>query len=301
MGLDADGNCVPDVCPNIAGNQASVPNGMVVDANGDCITPPDPDLCSNIAGIQRQVPNGLTRLLDGRCVADLCSNIEGVQETVPDGFVRLHGECFRLPPPPPPTDNYQGQYPHVEPLGVMNTATETRNEPEDGFPDDPANFQIDFGKANLHLQCGRDNVSKKIVCPVWNGEFDFTYIGSPAFSWRVRDLSQGDQVDSARGETQFSWSRDHVQNGVTVRDVWTITKVQAELSVGGIVYPDATIQVVSHTTGGLQNKAQDGYVSLWVWKTADTAQPWDFHAEGAMQVDCQATNNCPDAPVIPNP
>jgi hypothetical protein len=301
MGLDADGNCVPDVCPNIAGNQASVPNGMVVDANGDCITPPDPDLCSNIAGIQRQVPNGLTRLLDGRCVADLCSNIEGVQETVPDGFVRLHGECFRLPPPPPPTDNYQGQYPHVEPLGVMNTATETRNEPEDGFPDDPANFQIDFGKANLHLQCGRDNVSKKIVCPDWNGEFDFTYIGSPAFSWRVRDLSQGDQVDSARGETQFSWSRDHVQNGVTVRDVWTITKVQAELSVGGIVYPDATIQVVSHTTGGLQNKAQDGYVSLWVWKTADTAQPWDFHAEGAMQVDCQATNNCPDAPVIPNP
>lgn len=31
-----------DVCPNIEGNQATVPAGMVKDANGNCVTPPPP-------------------------------------------------------------------------------------------------------------------------------------------------------------------------------------------------------------------------------------------------------------------
>ncbi len=30
---------VTDVCPNITGNQASVPAGMVQDTNGNCVTP----------------------------------------------------------------------------------------------------------------------------------------------------------------------------------------------------------------------------------------------------------------------
>jgi len=32
----------PDVCPNIAGVQTTVPDGMIVDANGNCVTPPPP-------------------------------------------------------------------------------------------------------------------------------------------------------------------------------------------------------------------------------------------------------------------
>ena len=35
-----------DVCPNIDGNQAEVPEGMVKDEQGDCVTPPPPtDVC----------------------------------------------------------------------------------------------------------------------------------------------------------------------------------------------------------------------------------------------------------------
>jgi hypothetical protein len=38
-------SCTPppvDECPNIAGNQATVPVGMSKDANGGCVTPPPP-------------------------------------------------------------------------------------------------------------------------------------------------------------------------------------------------------------------------------------------------------------------
>jgi uncharacterized repeat protein (TIGR01451 family) len=31
-----------DVCPNLEGNQATIPSGMVKDANGNCVTPPPP-------------------------------------------------------------------------------------------------------------------------------------------------------------------------------------------------------------------------------------------------------------------
>ncbi|MEN9603946.1 MAG: hypothetical protein RL545_635, partial [Actinomycetota bacterium] len=37
-----DGTILPptDVCPNIAGNQATVPVGMIIDGGGNCVTPP---------------------------------------------------------------------------------------------------------------------------------------------------------------------------------------------------------------------------------------------------------------------
>ncbi|MEZ0397367.1 MAG: hypothetical protein ABWK53_13175, partial [Anaerolineales bacterium] len=38
----------PDVCPNIQGNQASVPEGMEVDNEGNCV--PIVDMCPNIQG-----------------------------------------------------------------------------------------------------------------------------------------------------------------------------------------------------------------------------------------------------------
>ena len=45
MVKDEHGDCVTppgggDVCPNIEGDQHSVPDGMVKDEHGNCVTPP---------------------------------------------------------------------------------------------------------------------------------------------------------------------------------------------------------------------------------------------------------------------
>lgn len=66
---------VIDVCINIAGNQATVPAGYVVDGYGNCTVP----------------------------VVDVCINIAGNQATVPAGYaVDAYGWCSVIPPPPPP-------------------------------------------------------------------------------------------------------------------------------------------------------------------------------------------------------
>jgi uncharacterized repeat protein (TIGR01451 family) len=103
-----------DVCPNIPGNQAEIPPGMIKDAQGNCVTPPPPptDVCPNIPGIQETIPPGMIKDAQGNCVTppppppptDVCPNIGGVQESVPAGMVRdASGNCV-TPPPPPPTD-----------------------------------------------------------------------------------------------------------------------------------------------------------------------------------------------------
>ena len=58
-----------DVCPNIGGNQADVPEGMVKDEQGSCVTSPPPaDVCPNIDGNQATVPTGLVKNGQGNCV-----------------------------------------------------------------------------------------------------------------------------------------------------------------------------------------------------------------------------------------
>lgn len=127
-----------DVCPNIPGAQPTVPNGMIIDGNGNCVTPPPPivDVCSNIAGDQSTIPSGyyqdeLNNCLpqpsppvdvcpnlsgvqavvpsslvvdeDGNCIAppiDECPNIEGPQSAIPEGMVRVDSTCFTPTPPP---------------------------------------------------------------------------------------------------------------------------------------------------------------------------------------------------------
>ena len=91
-----------DVCPNIDGNQAEIPNGMVEDEQGNCVTPPPPptDVCPNIDGNQGTVPDGY-QIVDGQCVlippppTDVCPNLDGVQETVPYGYTLLDGTCVK--------------------------------------------------------------------------------------------------------------------------------------------------------------------------------------------------------------
>lgn len=97
----------PDSCPNIPGYQMGVPNGMLVDGNGDCYTPPPPpvDMCGNIDGDQATIPDGYYRDDNtGNCYiqptppVDVCPNIDGLQEVVPDGYVNSeNGDCV-LPP-----------------------------------------------------------------------------------------------------------------------------------------------------------------------------------------------------------
>lgn len=93
-----------DLCLNITGIQNNaylISNGLVANANGDCV--PDngsdygsdngsdntgPDLCTNIAGVQNQAyidSNNLYRASNSECFdsnADLCSNLTGVQNSV---------------------------------------------------------------------------------------------------------------------------------------------------------------------------------------------------------------------------
>lgn len=59
-----------DVCPNIEGNQAVIPEGLVLDDEGNCVEPEEPpvDVCPNIEGNQSEVPEGLIVDQAGNCV-----------------------------------------------------------------------------------------------------------------------------------------------------------------------------------------------------------------------------------------
>jgi hypothetical protein len=60
-----------DECPNIAGNQNSVPAGLVKDSNGNCVQPhhqPPTDACPNLEGFQSSIPAGFVRDSSGNCV-----------------------------------------------------------------------------------------------------------------------------------------------------------------------------------------------------------------------------------------
>ena len=114
---DEAGNCVvppTDVCPNIPGVQETVPPGMIKDANGNCVTPPPPpptDVCPNIPGVQESVPPGMIKDANGNCVTppppptDVCPNLPGLQETVPPGMIKdANGNCVTPPTPAPSVD-----------------------------------------------------------------------------------------------------------------------------------------------------------------------------------------------------
>lgn len=109
--FDAPNNNHPDYCPNLSGNQSSVPAGYTVDAQGDCvkiITPPTPtDVCPNISGNQSSIPTGYHADNQGNCIidsitSDVCPNISGNQSVIPGGYtIDNQGNCIKeiLPPP----------------------------------------------------------------------------------------------------------------------------------------------------------------------------------------------------------
>lgn len=97
----------PDSCPNITGYQEGLPEGMLVDENGNCYTPTPPpaDICGNIDGNQQSIPEGYYRDSEnGNCYkqptppVDICSNLEGSQTSVPVGYINSEDGACILPP-----------------------------------------------------------------------------------------------------------------------------------------------------------------------------------------------------------
>lgn len=120
-----DPSAPPDVCPNIPGVQATIPDGMQLDGSGNCYTPTPPpappvetDLCNNIAGVQTTLPDGYYRTLGGNCYVqptapeppvDVCLNIDDVQTAVPDGYyLDESNNCVVLPEPTDECPNIDG-------------------------------------------------------------------------------------------------------------------------------------------------------------------------------------------------
>ena len=73
---NGDGDCVPpqaptDVCPNIEGNQATIPEGMIKNEGGSCIPSGEVpiDVCPNIEGNQATIPEGMVKNDAGSCVS----------------------------------------------------------------------------------------------------------------------------------------------------------------------------------------------------------------------------------------
>ena len=122
-----------DVCPNIPGNQAEIPPGMIKDEAGNCVTPPT-DVCPNIPGLQETIPPGMIKDAGGNCVTpppppptDVCPNIPGIQETVPTGMVKdASGNCVTPPPPAPPeVDLVIAKEDSADPISVGRTVLYT--------------------------------------------------------------------------------------------------------------------------------------------------------------------------------
>lgn len=112
---------VKDLCKNISGVQATIPEGHIVDTGDNCALPPadvctnidglqtttlegyemdddglcQPDLCHNIVGLQVGIPNGQTQDNEGNCFEDYCLNLDDIQSNIPDGYyVNSDGDCL---------------------------------------------------------------------------------------------------------------------------------------------------------------------------------------------------------------
>lgn len=125
-----DPNAPVDVCPNIPGTQATIPNGMQLDGGGNCytptpvtppvtpVTPVTVDLCNNLPGTQTTLPTGYYRTSNGNCYkqpsapaqpVDVCSNLEEIQTGVPEGYyLDTSNNCVVIPEPTDECPNITG-------------------------------------------------------------------------------------------------------------------------------------------------------------------------------------------------
>lgn len=107
MQLDDDDNCFtptppppPDACPNLNDHQAAIPVGYYRNQSGNCVsqTRPPRDVCPNLTDTQTEVPYGMQTVENSDCVwppTDVCSNIPGPQGTLPDKMkLSDTNECY---------------------------------------------------------------------------------------------------------------------------------------------------------------------------------------------------------------
>lgn len=66
-GIPAPAQGCGDICPNVPGHQLQVPDGLVVDANGDCVPA---DVCPNLPDNQAEVPDGYILDANGNCIPE---------------------------------------------------------------------------------------------------------------------------------------------------------------------------------------------------------------------------------------
>lgn len=143
-----DPSAPPDVCPNIPGVQATIPDGMQLDGSGNCYTPTPPptppvetDLCNNLAGTQTVLPDEYYRTSSGDCYVqpaapaepvDVCQNIDDVQTAVPNGYyLDESNNCVAMPAENdecPNIDGPQSTIPDgmVRENGICYTPTNTK-------------------------------------------------------------------------------------------------------------------------------------------------------------------------------
>ena len=101
-----------DVCPNLEGDQATVPDGYEL-VDGNCVQPPPPP----------PPPNEPT---------DVCPNIDGDQATVPDGYELVDGNCVEPTPTEPEAPAPE------EPTTTAAEPATPDTGPEPGATDAPA-------------------------------------------------------------------------------------------------------------------------------------------------------------------
>ncbi len=159
-----DGNCVViivDVCPNIDGTQASVPDGYELDANGDCVA--IFDACPNLDGIQANVPDGYYVDQTGDCVeiVDVCQNLDGYQSEVPVGYeIDENGDCV-------PTDS--DACPNLD--GVQTVVPDVYYVDDSGNCIQDVCLNLDGGQASVPVGYFVDENSdcQQDVCPNLDG------------------------------------------------------------------------------------------------------------------------------------
>ena len=96
-----------DVCPNLDGDQATLPDGYEFDELDQCVLiNEDPvDVCPNLDGDQATLPDGYEFDEQDQCVlideetTDLCPNIDGDQASIPDGYI-VDGQGLCVPDQP---------------------------------------------------------------------------------------------------------------------------------------------------------------------------------------------------------
>ena len=138
--------CLPapaaDVCDNLDGVQATIPDGYESDGNGGC-TPID--LCDNIDGNQTTVPDGKFVNDDGDCITDVCDNLDGGQATIPTDYESDgNGGCT-------PIEDDPCQYDDTIPA-----SSEDCVEPCASNPDIPADDPSCGATPQCETDCGGD-------------------------------------------------------------------------------------------------------------------------------------------------